>query len=80
MEHMKSVGNAEVVDRKPKNKIKPPKPPRKFKVIYHNDDFTPMEFVSWTLIAYFNKSEPEANSIMLEGTCKRKRLSTKDNR
>tara|TARA_Y100000816_G_scaffold2201_1_gene1280 strand:- start:618 stop:947 length:330 start_codon:yes stop_codon:yes gene_type:complete len=66
MEHMKSVGNAEVVDRKPKNKIKPPKPPRKFKVIYHNDDFTPMEFVSWTLIAYFNKSEPEANSIMLE--------------
>ena len=26
MAHMKSVGNAEVVDRKPKNKIKPPKP------------------------------------------------------
>ena len=66
MEHMKSVGNAEVVDRKPKNKIKPPKPPRKFKVIYHNDDFTPMEFVVWTLQAYFNKSEVDANSTMME--------------
>ena len=54
MEHMKSVGNAEVVDRKPKNKITPPKPPKKFKVIYHNDDFTQMELVSRTLIAYFN--------------------------
>ena len=41
----------------PKRKEKPPKPPRKFKVIYHNDDFTPMEFVSWTLMPFFNKSE-----------------------
>ena len=42
------------------------KRPPLYKVILVNDDFTPMEFVSWTLIAYFNKSEPEANSIMLE--------------
>ena len=66
MEKMGSKGGADVIDRPPKKKRQPPKPPRKFKVIYHNDDFTPMEFVSWTLIAYFNKSEPEANSIMLE--------------
>ena len=59
-------GGIDVIDRPPEKKKQPPKPPRKFKVIYHNDDFTPMEFVSWTLIAYFNKSEPEANSIMLE--------------
>ena len=45
--------------------LKVDKPPL-FTVIIFNDDFTPMEFVSWTLIAYFNKSEPEANSIMLE--------------
>ena len=59
-------GGIDVIDRPPEKKKQPPKPPRKVKVIYHNDDFTPMEFVSWTLIAYFNKSEPEANSIMLE--------------
>ena len=34
--------------------------------IYHNDDFTPMEFVVWTLQAYFNKNEVDANSIMME--------------
>ena len=59
-------GGIDVIDRPPEKKKQQTIPPRKFKVIYHNDDFTPMEFVSWTLIAYFNKSEPEANSIMLE--------------
>ena len=59
-------GGIDVIDRPPEKKRKPPKPPRKFKVIYHNDDFTPMEFVSWSLMAFFNKSEPEANSITLE--------------
>ena len=59
-------GDIDVIDRPPEKKRKPPKPPRKFKVIYHNDDFTPMEFVSWSLMAFFNKSEPEANSITLE--------------
>ena len=59
-------GGINVIDRPPEKKRKPPKPPRKFKVIYHNDDFTPMEFVSWSLMAFFNKSEPEANSITLE--------------
>ena len=59
-------GGIDVIDRPPEKKRKPPKPPRKFKVIYHNDDFTPMEFVSWSLMAFFNKSEPEANYITLE--------------
>tara|TARA_B100001939_G_scaffold340989_1_gene349969 strand:- start:2067 stop:2393 length:327 start_codon:yes stop_codon:yes gene_type:complete len=59
-------GGIDVIDRPPEKKKKPPKPPRKFKVIYHNDDFTPMEFVSWSLMTFFNKSEPEANSITLE--------------
>ena len=59
-------GGIDVIDRPPKKKKQPPKPPRKFKVIYHNDDFTPMEFVSWTLMAYFNKSQAEADSIMFE--------------
>ena len=66
MEKMGSKGGADVIDRPPKKKRQPPKPPRKFKVIYHNDDFTPMEFVVWTLQAYFNKSEVDANSTMME--------------
>ena len=44
-------GGIDVIDRPPEKKKQPPKPPRKFKVIYHNDDFTPMEFVSWNLMA-----------------------------
>ena len=66
MEHIHTVGETEVMERPPKKKKKIPESPRKFKVIYHNDDFTPMEFVAWSLQVYFNKSEPDANSIMLE--------------
>ena len=66
MEHMHPDGETEVMDRPPKRKKKIPESPRKFKVIYHNDDFTPMEFVAWSLQVYFSKSEPDANSIMLE--------------
>ena len=42
------------------------KPPKHFKVIYHNDDYTPMEFVSWTIMEIFNKSEVEANSLTFQ--------------
>ena len=47
-------------------KTKRPKPPRKYKVIYHNDDYTPMEFVTWSLIEFFNKSEIVAQSLTLQ--------------
>jgi len=46
--------------------LKKAQPPRKYKVIYHNDDFTPMEFVTWSLMEYFNKTEVDAQSITLE--------------
>ncbi len=39
--------------------------PRKYKVILHNDDFTPMEFVVEILIRIFRKSQAEAVDIML---------------
>jgi ATP-dependent Clp protease adaptor protein ClpS len=41
-------------------------PPRKYKVLMHNDDYTTMEFVVLVLQKYFNKSAPEAQVIMLE--------------
>jgi ATP-dependent Clp protease adaptor protein ClpS len=40
--------------------------PKLFKVILHNDDFTTMEFVVFVLQYVFNRSEPDAFSIMLK--------------
>ena len=40
--------------------------PRKYKVLMHNDDYTTMEFVVLVLQKFFNKTSPEAQSIMLE--------------
>ena len=40
--------------------------PRKYKVIFHNDDFTTMDFVMDILKQIFFKSETEAFSIMME--------------
>ena len=57
-----------VIDRDGSDTIKKPKkpkPPRKYKVIYHNDDYTPMEFVIYLLKSFFNKSNEEATKIML---------------
>ena len=51
---------------KTKKKTKKRNPPRKYKVIYHNDDYTPMEFVTWSLMEFFNKTEIDAQSLTLE--------------
>ena len=62
-----------VVDRTGSNngskttkKTKRPDSPRKYKVIYHNDDYTPMEFVTWSLMEFFHKTEIDAQSLTLE--------------
>lgn len=39
--------------------------PRRYKVIFHNDDYTTMEFVIHVLMKFFRKSETEATHIML---------------
>ncbi len=41
-------------------------PPKMYKVVMHNDDYTTMEFVILVLQKFFNKSFPEAQAIMLE--------------
>ena len=68
MEHIKSEdsGNVGVIDRPGKTKRKKElAPPKKYKVILHNDDFTPMEFVVLILEKIFNKKQEEATQIML---------------
>ena len=58
-----------VIDQGDSEVLKIPKklkPPRKYKVIYHNDDYTPMEFVTWSLMEFFKRTEIDAQSITLE--------------
>jgi ATP-dependent Clp protease adaptor protein ClpS len=38
---------------------------RRFKVVFHNDDYTTMEFVVLVLMKFFHKTETEATHIML---------------
>ncbi|MBK6691751.1 MAG: ATP-dependent Clp protease adaptor ClpS [Myxococcales bacterium] len=51
--------DTEVVDR-----VKPVVP-RRYKVLFHNDDYTTMEFVVETLMSFFHKSQAEATHVML---------------
>ncbi len=40
--------------------------PKLYKVLMHNDDYTPMDFVILVLKKFFDKSENEAHQIMLD--------------
>ena len=51
-----------VMEKKPKQKLKPP---NKYQVVFHNDNFTPMEFVVYLLQMVFHHSEVSAEAIML---------------
>jgi ATP-dependent Clp protease adaptor protein ClpS len=41
------------------------KRPRRYQVVFHNDDYTTMEFVVHALMKFFGKSDTEATHIML---------------
>jgi ATP-dependent Clp protease adaptor protein ClpS len=55
--------DSQVLERtKTKRKLK--QPPL-YKVLFHNDDYTPMEFVVLMLMQVFDRSEVDATQIML---------------
>ena len=60
---MVARSHEDVVLKVEKNKIKPP---RMFKVVLLNDDFTPMEFVVLVLQTFFAKGKEKATQIMLK--------------
>jgi len=53
-----------VVEKETRTKTKL-KRPKLYKVLLHNDDYTTMEFVVMILMTIFQKSEVEANAVML---------------
>lgn len=56
-----------VIERDPETDTKPKlKRPSMWKVVFLNDDYTPMNFVVAVLVMYFHKTEAEAADIMLE--------------
>ncbi len=58
-----SGAGVDLLDKeKSKNKVEPPK---KYKVIYHNDDYTPMFLVTLSLVAIYRLSESNAEAIMM---------------
>ena len=40
--------------------------PKRYQVVMHNDDYTPMDFVVDILIGIFHKNEAEANMLMMK--------------
>ncbi len=39
--------------------------PKRFRVLFHNDDYTTQEFVVWVLMSVFHHDETKATEIML---------------
>ena len=54
-----------IIMKRKKNKPKL-EPPKKYKVILLNDDYTPMDFVVAILEKIFKRTKSEAEAIMLE--------------
>ena len=62
---MYEIEHGDAVAEKTESKTKLERPPL-YKVLLHNDDFTPMEFVVFILQTIFNHGENDAVRLMLD--------------
>ena len=62
-EKKRKQGTGYDVDLQDRQKLEPPS---KYKVILHNDDYTPMDFVVVVLMEVFNYGVHRAHEIMLQ--------------
>ncbi|MBE0368457.1 ATP-dependent Clp protease adapter ClpS [Pseudoalteromonas sp. MMG013] len=63
MSGTKDSGVIDTVRESEKQKLSPP---RKYKVILNNDDYTPMDFVIEILVTFFNMDSERATDVMLQ--------------
>ena len=63
MEEQDGVAVSEKPNPKQKQKLKPP---NNYQVVFHNDDFTPMEFVVWLLQDIYHHPVSRAHQIMFD--------------
>ena len=63
MSGMKDSGVLDTVRDSEKQKLQPP---RKYKVILNNDDYTPMDVVIEVLVTFFNMDSDRATDVMLQ--------------
>ena len=63
MEEQDGVAVSEKPKPKQKQKLKPP---NNYQVVFHNDDFTPMEFVVWLLQDIYHHPVARAHQIMFD--------------
>ena len=62
-EKERKEGTGHGVDLEDRQKLEPPS---KYKIVLHNDDFTPMDFVILVLMDAFNFSIQKATGIMMQ--------------
>ena len=63
MEEQDGVAVSEKPKPKQKQKLNPP---NNYQVVFHNDDFTPMEFVVWLLQDIYHHPVSRAHQIMFD--------------